>query len=90
MKRCILCLAVLLLAACGSSGPLYLPGQDPHKAGLHKKEQRKNEATPAAPAQTPPAAAEQPAAPAPQPEAAPTPAPAADPGSNPPPAPPQP
>ena len=88
MKRCIPCLAVLLLAACGSSGPLYLPGQDPHKAGLHKKEQRKNEATPAAPAQTPPAAAEQPAAP--QPEAAPTPAPAADPGSNPPPAPPQP
>ncbi len=88
MKRCILCLAALSLAACGASGPLYLPGQDPHKTGLHKKEQRKNDATPAAPVETPPDATEQPAAPATQSEAAPTPAP--DSGSNPPPATPQP
>jgi predicted small lipoprotein YifL len=85
MKRCILCLAVLLLAACGSSGALYLPGQETHKGGLQKK-QRKNDATPAVPAETPPAAPEQPAAP--PSEAAP--APATDSGSNPPPAPPQP
>ena len=47
MKRCILCLAALALAACGASGPLYLPGHEKHKSSLFSKEQRKTGATPA-------------------------------------------
>lgn len=83
MKRCILCLAVLLLAACGASGPLYLPGTQPHKGPL-KKEHRKTDGTPATPEDAPSDAADQPAAPEAQPAPA---APASTP--NPPPAAPQ-
>ena len=83
MKRCILCLAVLLLAACGASGPLYLPGTQPHKGAL-KKEHHKTDGTPA-PEDAQPDAADQPAAP----EAQPAPA-APESTPNPPPAAPQP
>lgn len=75
MKRCILCLAVLLLAACGASGPLYLPGTQPHKSPL-KKEHRKTDGTPATPEDAPPAAPEAQPAPA-APESTPNPPPAA-------------
>lgn len=80
MKRSILCLAALLLSACGASGALYLPDHPRHKANpLNKEPQRKSDgaqsATPAAPAAASapnPSAAPQPnpdpaAAPAPQP-----------------------
>ncbi|MFI4979830.1 MAG: lipoprotein [Nevskiales bacterium] len=74
MKRCILCLAVLLLAACGASGPLYLPGTQPHKSAL-KKEHHKTDGTPATAEDAPPAAPE--AQPAPgAPESTPNPSPA--------------
>lgn len=56
MKRSILCLAALLLAACGASGALYLPDQQPPRSNNPlKKEQRKTDAQPA-PAEAPPAA----------------------------------
>jgi len=101
MKRCILCLAALSLAACGASGPLYLPGHEKHKSGILSKEQRKTGATPESPAAAPPnspadapAAAQPPAAPdtgsAPKPDASPAPAPVAPPSANSEPAPPQP
>jgi len=76
MKRCILCLAALSLAACGSSGALYLPGHEKPKTNMLKKEGRKSGVTPAAPA---PATAQQPATPA----AVPAPNPAPAPGTNP-------
>jgi len=60
MKRCILCLAALSLAACGSSGALYLPGHEKPKTNLLKKQERKNGVAPA----SAPAATQQPAAPA--------------------------
>ena len=102
MKRCILCLAALALAACGASGPLYLPGHEKHKSSLFSKEQRKTGATPAdaapsptpapsSPADAPPPAPQWPAAPAdgsaPKPDASPNPAPPANTDSTPPPQP---
>jgi predicted small lipoprotein YifL len=81
MKRCILCLAALLLAACGASGALYLPGHERPKSGLPGKERQKSGASQAAPATTP----AQSAAPAPNSPStpvsnvAPNPAPAATP-----------
>ncbi len=62
MKTSLLCLAALLLAACGASGGLYLPDQPPKHDTPLKKDPRKAPAQPDAPA---PAA--DPNAPAPQP-----------------------
>ncbi len=71
MKRCILCLAALSLAACGASGALYLPGQEKPKSNLLSKD-RKNGSAQASPAPAaPPAATDTAPAPAPEPQAAP-------------------
>jgi len=72
MKRCLLLLSVLLLAACGSSGALYLPDQAPKHDNPLKKDQRKAPTEPQAspvPDQTsqPPAPAPEPTTPTPQP-----------------------
>ena len=81
MKRCILCLAALSLAACGASGPLYLPGhQKPHSNVLRKQQDKTGPSSPAsAPAASPadaPASAppQQPQSGAPDAGAAPKPA----------------
>ena len=61
MKRCLLLLSVLLLAACGASGGLYLPDQAPkHDNPLKnsRKAQTQPQASPAAPAEPAPAAPE--------------------------------
>jgi len=90
MKRCILCLAALSLAACGASGPLYLPGhQKPHSNVLRKQQDKTGPSSPAsAPAASPadaPAPAQEPQAAAPDaPAAAAAPKPAVPgPASNP-------
>jgi predicted small lipoprotein YifL len=69
MTRCILCLAALLLAACGQSGALYLPDQAPPKPSLVKKDPRKDDSNqPAAPGtQSSPATPAPEAPPSPQP-----------------------
>ena len=70
MRTCLLCLAALLLAACGASGGLYLPDQPPKHDGPLKKDPRKTPAQPESPAPA------DPAAPAPAPDqTAPTPQP---------------
>jgi len=46
MRTCLLCLAALLLAACGASGGLYLPDQPPKHEGPLKKDLRKTPAQP--------------------------------------------
>ena len=46
MRTCLLCLAALLLAACGASGALYLPGQPPKHEGPLKKNLHKTSAQP--------------------------------------------
>jgi predicted small lipoprotein YifL len=48
----------LMLAACGQSGPLYLPDNSPERPGdsLRKQQQKKNPSPPAAP-ETPSGAA---------------------------------
>ncbi len=72
MKRCILCLAALSLAACGASGPLYLPGHQKAKSSVLRKEQ--NKTGPSSPAPAPAAPATSPAdAPAPAPQQQPQP-----------------
>jgi predicted small lipoprotein YifL len=74
MTRLLCCLAALLLAACGASGALYLPDQEPPKSSaLGSKDPRKAQqsqvpmlpsATPAASAPgTPPTAPAAPATP---------------------------
>lgn len=91
MKRCILCLAALSLAACGASGPLYLPGHQKAKSSVLRKEQNKTGPSSPAPAPaTSPADAPAPAPPpaAPKPAAASSPAiPAPNSDSTPPPQP---
>ena len=89
MKRCILCLAALSLAACGASGPLYLPGHQKAKSSVLRKEQNKTgpsspaPAPAASPADAPaPAPPQQPQAGAPDAGAAPKPA-ASNPPSSP-------
>jgi predicted small lipoprotein YifL len=76
MKRCaILCLAALLLAACGQSGGLYLPGKQPPKQQSFfekKKDQNKDgngdqNAAPAAQSPEQPAPANPQQTPAPEP-----------------------
>lgn len=64
MRTCLPCLAALLLAACGSSGGLYLPDQPPKHDSPVKKDLRKTADQPQA--QTPAAAPDQ-TAPTPQP-----------------------
>ena len=76
MKRCILCLAALALAACGASGPLYLPGHQKAKSSVLRKEQ--NKTGPSSPAPAPAASPADAPAPAPPP-AAPKPAAASSP-----------
>jgi len=68
MKRCIFPLSALLLAACGSSGALYLPDQGPKHDNPLKKDARKTQPQ-ASPDQTsqPPAATPDQTTPPPQP-----------------------
>ncbi|MDR3414823.1 MAG: lipoprotein [Nevskia sp.] len=61
--RCGTLILALLLAACGASGALYLPDQQPDKVAANRKEHKAAAPAPAVPAE-PPAA---PAPPAPTP-----------------------
>ena len=53
MIRCLLVLAVLLLAACGQAGGLYLPDQAPKHQNPLKKVTQPPATTPATPNQAP-------------------------------------
>ena len=87
MKRCILCLAALLLAACGASGALYLPDHPRPKPGLGNRQHKSDGAQQPAPAANPPAAPDAaPAAPAAPPASPPAGAAPANPDTSTPPA----
>ena len=44
IRRSVSALGILLLTACGQSGPLYLPDQEPPKHGLSIKPDTRNPA----------------------------------------------